>query len=67
MDVAAAAEFTGLHRTKLLELAYSGAVPSTKVGRRRLFARLGLVEHLRAAAGAATAKHIAPAATGPCE
>mgnify|MGYP006410057447 CR=1 FL=1 len=33
-----------LGRSKLLELAYSGEIPSIKVGRRRLFPWKGLVE-----------------------
>jgi excisionase family DNA binding protein len=52
MDVIRAAEFTGLGRTRLLELANAGEVPSTKVGRRRLFARAGLVKLLRTSAEA---------------
>jgi hypothetical protein len=52
LDVKAAAEFTGLGRTNLLEKAYAKEVPTVLVGRRRLFARAGLVEMLRTAAKA---------------
>jgi excisionase family DNA binding protein len=50
MGVQEAAAFPGLGRTRLLEMAYEGTLPTTKVGRRRLFARRGLVELLRKAA-----------------
>lgn len=37
-----AQDFTGLGRSKLLELAYQGEIPSVKVGRCRLFPVAGL-------------------------
>jgi Helix-turn-helix domain len=39
---AAAQEFTGLGRSKLLDLAYRGDIPSVKCGRCRLFPVAGL-------------------------
>lgn len=43
MSVVEASKFTGLGRTKLLEMAYSGEIASTTVGKRRLFSRAGLI------------------------
>ena len=44
LSVEEAMRALSLGRTKLLELAYAGVIPTTKVGRRRLIPLQGLVE-----------------------
>lgn len=50
MTVTEATQFTGIGRTKMYELAGQGAIPTTVVGGRRLFARQGLVSLLASGA-----------------
>jgi hypothetical protein len=49
-DVVWAQSFSGMGRTRLLQLAYAKTLVTAKVGRRRLFAKKSLVALLRASA-----------------
>ena len=49
LTVEEAARFLGLGRTALYALLQAGAIPSAKIGGRRVIPRLALVRHLAAA------------------
>ncbi|MCL4684961.1 helix-turn-helix domain-containing protein [Myxococcota bacterium] len=51
-SLAEAARFSGLGRSKLYQLMDDGKLPYTKVGRRRILARRGLVAMLERSAAA---------------